>query len=256
MVTGACSVNVEEVKVKLGGVEVLKRINLHVEPGSLVCVIGPNGAGKTTLLRVLAGIIRPSEGVVRVCNGDPQSPYIKKRVTYIPSHPEVDPRLTGIDVALLHRYGLSEASLLWGSKDLENARKAFGALRAERLIDARWGWMSGGERRLTLLAGALSRASGLILADEPFSNLDLANQKLIASILASMKRTSTIIYTAHNPLHTVIADIVILLDGGSVIAIGRPEDVLRESLLERIYGVRVEVVEVGGVRVPVPIIAP
>ena len=116
--------------------------------------------------------------------------------------------------------------------------------------------MSGGERRLTLLAGALSRASGLVLADEPFSNLDLANQKLIASILSSMKGSSTVIYTAHNPLHTVIADMVVLLDAGSVSAAGSPRDVLQEGLLERVYGVRVEVIEVSGMRVPVPIIAP
>ena len=256
MYSGPCSVEVEGLTVRAGNMEILKGVSLQVKPGSVVCIIGPNGAGKTTLLRALAGIIKPVMGFVNVCGGDPRSFRVKGRITYIPSHPEVDVGLRGIDVALLHRYGLSDAPLVWGSKDAEEAIKAFRLLRAERLARARWGWMSGGEKRLTLLAGAISRASGLVLVDEPFSNLDLANQKLIASILSSLRGSSTVIYTAHNPLHTIIADLVVLLDRGSVRAIGSPEEVLQRRVLESVYGVRVEVVEIEGIRVPVPIITP
>ncbi len=251
---GPCKVEAHGVEVEAEGGVILSVDGLSLEPGSLVAVIGPNGAGKTTLLRVLAGVLRPTRGRVLVCGLDPRSRAARRALTYIPSHPEVEGRLTGLDVVLLQRYGVSDAPLTWGREDLEAALKALRALGAEKLAGRRWRWMSGGEKRLALVAGALARGSGLILADEPFSNLDLRNQLLAARLLSSMRGKATVVYTAHEPLHAAIADRVVLLNGGRVVADGRPPEVLAKEVLEGVYNVPMEVVEVGGLKVPIPLL--
>jgi ABC-type cobalamin/Fe3+-siderophores transport system ATPase subunit len=250
----ACEAEVKGVDAGYRGRLVLRGVDLRVEPGSLTAVIGPNGAGKTTLLRLLAGVIRPLRGSVRVCGGEPWRGDVKRRITYIPSHPEVDPYMRGYDVVLAHRYGVSEASIVWGRLDVEAAVRSLEELGAGRLAEARWGWMSGGERRIASLAGALARRSGIMLLDEPFSSLDLANQALLASKLRELRGRATVVYTAHEPLHASIADMVVVVAGGRVEAAGAPEEVLAPEVLEKVYGVRMHVSRVGGLVVAVPLL--
>ncbi|MCE4616035.1 MAG: ABC transporter ATP-binding protein [Aeropyrum sp.] len=223
----------------------IRGVNLEIPEGSMVAVLGPNGAGKTTLLRVLAGIINPTEGQVRVCGRPPRE--ARGLIGYAPATPEVDPRLRGVEVALLFRYGVSRR-VGWGRSDWEAARRSLEELGVEDLAEVVWGEMSSGQRRLVILAGVLSRGSGLLLLDEPHSFLDISNKLLISRVLGRLRKGSTVIYTTHDPLLAIRADIAVVMKDGRIHVKGPPRSVITERTLEDVYGV--PAIRVGEIVVP------
>lgn len=226
-----CSVSVVDVVVEIGGYKVLRGVTFTVE-GGLTAIIGPNGAGKTTLLRALAGIIRPSKGYIRVCGLEPGR--ARKLLSYVPAFLQVDPYARVEDVLKAYMYD-STTNL-----NPESVLEAFGL---GMLAGRRFNSLSGGEHKLVLIAGALARKPRLLLLDEPFSHLDLANQARIARMLREISRSTTVIMTVHEPLHASLAEKVGVLSSGELVAFGPPEDVLRKSLLEGVY--KVNLVEAG-----------
>ncbi len=246
-----CDIHVESLTAGYQGKPVLRDVSFDLGSGEILAVIGPNGSGKTTLLRALSGILKPYSGSISICGAEPRR--VRDRILFIPASPAVDDYLLGVDVVLLHRYGLSE-NLYWGKKDFERAADSLRRLRAVHLAETKWGWMSSGQRRLTSLAGALARGSRASFLDEPFAFLDLSNQVLVARTLKEMKEETTIVYTAHNPLHTTIADKVLVMSEGRMVAYGEPSKTLVKDVLEQVYKVKVEVVELNGIKLPIPVL--
>jgi iron complex transport system ATP-binding protein len=234
-----CDIRVEGVTVEVEGKVILSGVSFRVE-GGLTAFIGPNGAGKTTLLRVLAGIIDYS-GVVSLCGLDPRR--ARRLTAYVPAYLQVDPYARVEDVLEAYLHNARNPG------DPLEILKLFGL---ERLRGRRFNSLSSGEHKLVLLAGALARNPRVLLLDEPFSHLDIANQVKVARLIREVSRSITTVITVHEPLYASIADLAGVMSSGRLVAFGKPGEVVRRKTLVEVYGVEMEEVMVGSRLLLVP----
>jgi len=232
------------------GEPVLRGASLRVEPGEVVALLGPNGSGKTTLLRVLAGLLKPWRGEVRVCGYKPWSGEARRRVSYLPGVPGEDENVKALDVVVAGRYGVSGGPT-WSGRDWEAAWRALRRLGAEGLAGRRLRELSAGERRLVAIASALAREAPILLLDEPFENLDLANRRRVAEALREeAARGASVLLTLHEPTLAPVADRLYVLLEGRLESPRGPGELA--SLLQEAYRVPVDLVEAGGRVVALP----
>jgi len=205
-------------------VTALQELNLSVPKGSLYGLLGPNGAGKTTCLRILATLLAPDSGSVRVAGldalADPRG--VRERLGYVAQEVALDKILSGRE--LLQLQG-SLYHLPNGERDRRIAELS-GLLGMEAWIDRRSGTYSGGmRRRLDLAAGLLHRPAVLVL-DEPTVGLDIESRAAIWQVLRQLRDSGTTVLLSSHYLEEVdaLADRLAILDGGRVIAEGSPTE--------------------------------
>ncbi len=247
----------DHVSFAYGDRPVLEDVSLEVEAGRWVAVLGPNGSGKSTLLRVLAGLLEPATGTLRLGERplvDLPRAEVGARIAWLPQEAAYDASTTVRDLAKLGR--LPHLGLLRraGRLDAEAVQRALDTAGVTDMAHRPLGSLSGGERQRARLARVLATGAETLLLDEPTSYLDLAHQASLLRLLRAQRDAGTAVVTVlHDPNHAARADEVVLLDGGRRVGGGSPEEVLSEEVLRPIYGddVVVERTE-GGRRVVLP----
>ena len=240
-----------------GGPDVLCDVSLEISAGSITAVLGANGSGKTTLLRLLLGLLRPTTGAVEV-EGRPQHGFsrrdLSQRVGLVPQSEPVAFELSVLEFALLGRAPHLGLLDLPGEADRALALEALGRVGLTALKHRAVPTLSGGEAQLATLARALVQQSAILLSDEPTSHLDPANTRRVLEVLRMLGGEGrTVVFTTHDPnLAAAIADHVVLLRDGCVLAAGRPAEVLTTGRLSATYGMEVEVVQLRGRPLVVP----
>lgn len=245
--TSAPIITLEHAAVRLGERTIWSGANLSITPGEFVAILGPNGAGKSTFLRLLLGLLRPSEGTVRLFGhlprrGDPTIGYVPQRRTLDPDLP-----VRGRDLVRLGLDGTRWGFPLPGRARREEAERvewALAQVEATAYADRPIGQLSGGEQQRLLLAQALVGRPRLLLLDEPLTSLDIRNQRAISRLVARVAEASgiTVLLVTHdvNPLLSVV-DRVLYVARGQV-AIGKPRAIITTERLSRLYQAPVEVV--------------
>ncbi len=241
---GKCSVSLERVSIRLGDKTIQRGMDFGVEQGQLVAVLGPNGAGKSTLLKLLLGLLRPFEGVVRVLGRTPRTG--NPLVGYLPQFLNLDGMNTvrardivgfGLDG---HRWGFGLPS----RKREATLDRILEEVDALPFSGAAFDEVSGGERQRLLLAQALVSDPQLLLLDEPLASLDIARAQEVITLVSKVcrSRNITVLLVTHdvNPLLPHIDKVLYLANGQS--ALGKPEEVITSEVLSRLYGSRVDVV--------------
>jgi heme ABC exporter ATP-binding subunit CcmA len=199
-----------QVSKLFGSFAALRQVTVDLEPGRCYVLIGENGAGKSTLLRVLAGLLRPSFGTVKLF-GDLEPHDARARIGYMSHAPMIYDELTAQENL---RYF---ASLYQGRPCLSPAE----ALRQVGLdpgLTRTLGQYSQGMRQRTSLARVLLPMPELLLLDEPFSNMDVESVSQMVALLAGFRQGNrTIVLTTHQREHAApIADWVLALRSGRV----------------------------------------
>ncbi len=187
------SVDLQNVRLSLGGKPVLRGIDWHIRPGQRWVLIGPNGAGKTQLLKLLAGDVwpNPASGQVRRYRygGETfEDPYgIKQEIAYLGAerqdryeHYDWNHRVEAVVGTGLHRTDIALEPLT--SHARRRIARLLRRLRIDGLAQRRFLTLSYGERRLVLLARALATAPKLLLLDELFNGLDGRNREPRAAL--------------------------------------------------------------------------
>jgi len=246
--------SVSDVRVRLGGREVLEGVGFDIRAGEFTGLIGANGAGKTTLFRVILGLQAPSSGSVLVA-GRPRSRR-NPLIGYVPQKFLLDPDmpLRGRDLVGLgldaHKLGFARPS----RRRRELVREMLEAVGAESFGDARVGRLSCGEQQRVLIAHALISRPSLLLMDEPLANLDLRSAHEVVALLARIaaEQQIAVLISAHeiNPLLPVMDRVVSLASGRA--ASGPAHEVVRSDVLSRLYGYHVDVLRVHGRVLVVP----
>ena len=196
---------------------------MEFEPGRCYVLLGENGAGKSTLLRILAGLLRPSFGTVRVFGtaktGGVEPHDARERIGYMSHAPMLYDELTAQENL---RYF---ASLYAGRACLEPA-DALRQVGLDPELTRTLGQYSQGMRQRTSLARVLLSVPELLLLDEPFSNMDVESARQMVELLAGFRQGNrTIVLTTHQrELAAPIADWVLTLHAGRVASLepGRP----------------------------------
>jgi iron complex transport system ATP-binding protein len=230
-----------------GAPEVLHEVSLEVAGGSITAMLGANGSGKTTLLRLMLGLLRPTRGTVEV-EGRPQPGYsrrdLSRRVGLVPQSEPVAFELSVLEFALLGRAPHLGLLDLPGESDRALALEALERVGLTALRHRAVPTLSGGEAQLATIARALVQQSAILLSDEPTSHLDPANTRRVLEVLRRLGREGrTVVFTTHDPnLAAAIADHVVLLREGRVLAADRTAAVLTTERLSATYGMEIEVV--------------
>ena len=227
--------------VGYGGSTVVSGVSVTIGPGTLWSVLGPNGSGKSTLLRTVLGLLRPLQGEVRLF-GTPVGRWerraLARRLAWVPQSFDGDPGFTGLELVLMGRAPHQGEWGLPGAKDLAVAHAALAELGVGYLAGRIVSRLSGGERRLLLVARALAQEPDLLLLDEPTAFLDLQHQaQVLERVRARVRAGMAAVAVLHDPnLAAAFTDAALLLRDGRVLGQGASAELLDAERLGALYG--------------------
>lgn len=223
----APGVVVEGLSHRYGTREALRGVQLSIERGEIFALLGPNGGGKSTLFRILSTLVPPQSGRAIVLGIDLAAApaLLRPRLGVVFQNPGLDPKLT-VRENLVHHghlFGLHGARLerriddLLGRLDLAD--------RAGDLVEV----LSGGLARRAELARGFVHSPELLLLDEPSTGLDPGARRDFFELLRELRDGEgvTVVLTTHFIEEADRADRVAILDRGSVVAVGRPDELKR-----------------------------
>jgi len=223
------------------GKAVLSGIDLTVAQGEFCGLLGRNGSGKTTLIYCLAGLLRPRKGSVTIDGLDlacASRKEIARRVSLVPQeHAEIFP-FRVLDVVVMGRTARLGFTQRPQPADYRAARKVLVELEAESLAQRNFNRISGGERRIALLARAILQAEGTLLLDEPTNHLDFNNKYRLLAIIKKLcrERGTRVVASLHDPnLAARFADTVVMLSDGRVMAGGKKQQVMTAERIGKLY---------------------
>ena len=228
----------DRVSHSFGGRAALAAVTAEFARGQLVAIVGRNGSGKSTLLRIAAGLLRATSGSAQ-WHGDDLSkipPLTKaRRIAFVPQQSGLAIDLTVREVVSL---GLVDRLRTAHARDRVDA--ALDAVGVGTLATRAFHALSSGERQSCVLARALAQhePNGLLVLDEPCANLDPAQTRRVCAALRACAREGSLVIAAMHDLPIVerVAQQVLWLDKGAVVAQGKPHDAFQLDTLERVFG--------------------
>jgi iron complex transport system ATP-binding protein len=240
-----------------GARSVLRDVDLTLEAGMLIALVGPNGAGKSTLLRAFAGLIRPTHGSVRLDGveiGSLSRSALAARIAVVPQTFDTLFPFTVREIVALGRTARLGLFARPNPSDAAAVARAIAEQDLEALVDRRLDALSGGERQRVVLAMALAQEAGVLLLDEPTAHLDPAHQIGTVRRAGELARSRSVIALAvlHDLNLAALADRVVVMDGGRIVADGTPASALDRATLARVFGAGLTVADVGGRTVILP----
>lgn len=259
MNTGSESTTVSVERVTFGYHErfVLDNVSLVVRPGERVAIVGANGAGKTTLLKLMADLLRPKTGVVRLGSRDVRTFSRRELAKQLGMVPQELTMPFSFAARELVECGRTAYLPLFSAPTLEDRRVVDAAMSSTATTsfgDRSVGELSGGERQRVVIAMVLAQEPDVMLLDEPTQHLDLTKQGEILELLVELSRARglSIVATMHDlNLAAQYFDRLIVLADRRVVADGPPAAVLRADVLEAAYGGRLDFVTTPSRDVPI-----
>jgi len=222
---------------------VLSDLTVAVEQGSFWSILGPNGAGKSTLIRLLAGLLAPQKGSIRLL-GKRLSVYkirdLSRQIAmvcqeYVPAF-----GFTVLETVSMARVGREGFVLFEDENDKTMIREAMEQTQITHLAQRKLNELSGGERQRVFIARALAQDTPILLLDEPTNHLDIKHQVYIFDLLKSLQkdRNKTILAVTHDiNLSCQYCDQVLLLGGAGRYEVGNPSQVIDNDRLKSYFGV-------------------
>ncbi|MEM7095716.1 MAG: branched-chain amino acid ABC transporter ATP-binding protein/permease [Actinomycetota bacterium] len=229
----------DQVTVSFGGFRALDNAGLEASSGEIVGIIGPNGAGKTTLVNVITGLVEPTSGIIRIGQTAAHSlpPYERARVGMVRTFQNL--RLFG---ALTVRENVETSALVAASHRTGRTLPDVDALVAEAGLwdhrDRRASELDYGNSRRLELARAVAMAPDFLLLDEPTSGMsDTESLEMIEQVrhMAATVGAGVIVIDHDLGFITGISDRIYALDQGQVIAVGTPEEIQADPLVQAAY---------------------
>lgn len=241
----------------LGDTRVLDGITASFAPGAVTAILGPNGAGKSSLLACLAALRTPDTGKVTLDDISLATIPRQARARQIGFLPQTADIHWDIDVHTLVGLGRFPHSPRWGTtaQDTAAVARAMAATDTAQFAHRSVETLSGGERGRVLLARVLAGEPRWLLADEPLASLDPAHQLDVLDTLRDVARTGAGVIVVLHDLNQAarVADSILLLRAGRIIAAGPPAEVLTEARIAQTYGVTAHIGHTpGGQRFVVP----
>jgi len=235
-------VQARDVRVHLGGVEVLRGVNLRIAPGQVVALIGPNGSGKTTLLRALLGLQRLSGGEIQLFgSNDPRAAL--PRIGYVPQRLELE-RSFALSVREFLSLRLRETRhWFWLPRRRVDASlgEALAEIGAAPLLDHSLAHLSGGQLQRVLIAFSLLSRPELLLLDEPTAGVDAPGEETFYDLISAIQKRHhmTVVLVSHDLSMVYRHAHRVYALNGVVCCEGTPEEVMNAESLKEAFGLHV-----------------
>ena len=236
------TITAENLCVRIGATDILKNVNIAIEPGKVTAILGPNGAGKSTLLRCLTRAQKATSGTITF-DGNPLDSYqlddlATKRAVLSQSTPVSFP----FSVAEIVMMGRDPHRTSHKNEDIIN--QTLNAVDALSLKDRCFPTLSGGEQQRAQIARVLAQLwdqdGACLILDEPTSALDLKHQHKILTLVAELAKTKN--FSICTSLHDLglarrYSDQVILLKNGQLFAAGDTATTLNSTTIAAIFDI-------------------
>ncbi|MEZ5378557.1 MAG: ABC transporter ATP-binding protein [Acidimicrobiales bacterium] len=232
----------ESVTLAYGDRTVVEALDLAVPTGRITAIVGANACGKSTLLRALVRLLEPSEGRVVLDGKDLRQRATKdvaRTLGLLPQSPLAPEGIAVADLVARGRHPHQNWMGRWSTDDAEAVTEALAmtgtADLADRLVDE----LSGGQRQRVWIAMALAQRTDILLLDEPTTYLDVSHQVEVLDLLVDLnrRRGTTVVMVLHElNLAARYADFLVAMANGRIAALGPPEQVVSEALVDEVFG--------------------
>lgn len=226
---------------------IITDLTVTVPLGAVTALVGPNGCGKSTLLRGISRLLKPRTGAVTLSAQDIwklPTKELAKRLGILPQGPVAPEGLTVHELVAQGRYPHQSWFQQWSAEDERVTRDALEITGIVEFADRPVDTLSGGQRQRAWIAMTLAQDSEVILLDEPTTFLDLAYQIDVLDLLHDLNRSrgKTIVMVLHDLNHACrYADHLIAVKNGQIVAEGKPDEVVNESLVREVFGLECHV---------------
>ena len=237
MTNSASRLQAKGLKKSYGRRDVVRGVDLHANGGEVVGLLGPNGAGKTTTFSMVAGLVRPSGGSIRLNGKDITKEPTHKRallgVGYLPQEASTFRKLT----VEQNVRAIAETLPLKRKEVDDLVEERLAELKLEKLAGQKAYTLSGGERRRLEITRALVLSPKFLLLDEPFSGVDPISVSEVRKIIRNLRDKGIGIFlTDHNVRETLLSvDRAYLLHDGRVLASGDADTLLSDPKSRELY---------------------
>lgn len=234
----------EELAVGYRGNILIHNINISIEKGKILTLIGPNGAGKSTILKTIIRHLARLGGTVLVGGRDIEDFRAKEMAGQVAVvlteriRPEL---MTCGEVVAMGRYPYTNAMGRMTAEDEEAVRRALERVGAAELKGQDFSTLSDGQRQRIMLARAFCQSPELIVLDEPTAYLDIRFKLELLGILRKMayEEGTTVVMSLHEiDLAEKLSDYMVCVKGETIAAFGTPEEILKEGVIEELYGLK------------------
>ncbi|MBZ6089985.1 ABC transporter ATP-binding protein [Streptomyces olivaceus] len=228
---------------------IAKQLSVEIPDNSFTVIVGPNACGKSTLLRALSRMLKPSEGRVLLDGSVIQSTPAKQVARTLGLLPQSSIAPDGITVGdLVGRGRYPHQGLLrqWSTEDERVVQESMARTGISELAERYVDELSGGQRQRVWIAMALAQQTPLLLLDEPTTYLDIQHQIDVLDLCADLheEQGRTLVAVLHDLNHAArYATHLIALREGKIIAEGAPKDIVTADLVERVFGLRCQVID-------------
>jgi branched-chain amino acid transport system ATP-binding protein len=228
---------IQDVAVYYGGIQALKGVTLHLEPGELLAIVGANGAGKTTLLRTVSGVLRARSGSIRFDGNEltrlPTHAIVGLGIAHSPEGRQLFGGLTVLENLRLGAVQRSDRAAI--EHDLDYVFELFPILRERR--QQRAGTLSGGEQQMLAIGRALMGRPRLLLLDEPSLGLAPLLVERIFDVIARLKseRVTMLLVEQNARMALEVADRAYVMETGRIKLGGLAAELVADPEVERAY---------------------
>ncbi|MFG2547096.1 ABC transporter ATP-binding protein [Streptomyces sp. NPDC048594] len=228
---------------------IAEKLSVEIPDNSFTVIVGPNACGKSTLLRALSRMLKPTQGRVLLDGSVIQSMPAKQVARTLGLLPQSSIAPDGITVGdLVGRGRYPHQGLLrqWSAEDERVVQESMAQTGVSELSERYVDELSGGQRQRVWIAMALAQQTPLLLLDEPTTYLDIQHQIDVLDLCAELheEQGRTLVAVLHDLNHAArYATHLIALREGEVIAEGAPGDIVTADLVERVFGLRCQVID-------------
>ncbi|OII65501.1 MULTISPECIES: ABC transporter ATP-binding protein [unclassified Streptomyces] len=224
-------------------------LSVEIPDHSFTVIVGPNGCGKSTLLRALARMLKPAKGQVLL---DGQSIHalparkVARTLGLLPQSSLAPDGITVADLVARGRYPHQGLLRQWSPDDERIVQESMEATGIADLGDRYVDELSGGQRQRVWIAMALAQQTPLLLLDEPTTYLDIQHQIDVLDLCADLNEQQgrTLVAVLHDLNHAArYATHLIAVRGGEIVAEGPPAEIVTAELVERVFGLRCQVID-------------
>lgn len=240
---------IRNLTIDYSGIIALNNLSLDLSKGKFYSIIGPNGAGKSTLLKAITKNLKNKRNSIFIEEVDIKHLKIKdlaKKISMVPQETNIDFDLLGEEIVMMGRIPHLKRLEKESYEDMKIVRDSMSKTNTLFLKNRSVTKMSGGEKQRIIVARALAQEAGIMLLDEPVSQLDLHNQIEIMNIIRELvdKEGLTVLCVLHDiNLAVNYSDEIIIMKDGQLANKGSPQEIITKKNIEDTYGIKVNLID-------------
>ena len=229
--------NVKDISKSIKGKKIVSKVSIEIHESDIFGLLGPNGAGKTTTFYIIAGLMNPDDGEIKLSNQDisklPMHKRSKLGIKYLPQEPSIFQNLTVYENLL----GLAELSFKNNNDITDFVSSSIEEFGLSDITQLKGRQLSGGQRRKVEIARTLAAKPKIILLDEPFAGIDPIAIEDIKKVLKKLSGKGIgILITDHNVRETLeICNQAAIISNGEIISKGTKEKLISDKLVKEVY---------------------